>query len=464
MAFLGSIFGNNGGGAFQATQAPVSNDTSAAQAGGSLANQQALATQLGGSVQGQQLSAAQQQALASQLAGLNGVGNLGSAYGAQQNLTNALAGQNGIGNQSNVFNQQQALSNQLGQIASGQGPNPAQAALAANTGNNIASQASLMAGQRGSGANAGLLARQAAQQGAATQQQAVGQGATLQANQSLSALQQQAAQQQALQQAATQQVSQQTGAQNQLANLANQQVGLQQSQNLASANQANVLGGQQLAQQNAATAAQQNQLNTGNQNLIASQSNANSVNGGIQQQVAQQQGGLLNGVVSGIGTALGAVAGLAKGGEVKKTAQKTMDYSMGNQMPAFYAAGGPVTSNANLKENYDGPQSMIGKHLVGYAKGGQTKKVDALLSPGEKVLNPKEAKMAKGGKLDPMKHAKTVPGTPVVGGAKNSYANDIVPAKLKPGSIVLPRTVTQSSNPSEAAHRFVAALKSKKGK
>ena len=49
-----------------------------------------------------------------------------------------------------------------------------------------------MAVQRGGASNVGLLAREAAQQGAATQQQAVGQGATLEAEQQLNALGQQA--------------------------------------------------------------------------------------------------------------------------------------------------------------------------------------------------------------------------------------------------------------------------------
>ena len=52
-----------------------------------------------------------------------------------------------------------------------------------------------MAGQRGAGANAGLIARQAAQQGASTQQQAAGQAATLAAQQQIAARQQLAAQQ-----------------------------------------------------------------------------------------------------------------------------------------------------------------------------------------------------------------------------------------------------------------------------
>ena len=104
-----------------------------------------------------------------------------NALTSQQNLLNALQQQNGLGNQTNVYNQLQG-------VASGQGPNPAQAMLNQETGQNVANQAALMAGQRGASQNVGLMARQAAQQGANLQQQAVGQGASMQAQQGLNAL------------------------------------------------------------------------------------------------------------------------------------------------------------------------------------------------------------------------------------------------------------------------------------
>src|SRR5258707_6669375 len=63
----------------------------------------------------------------------------------QQAFLDALKGQNGIANQNSVFNQQQALAVQLGQVASGQGPNPVQAQLAQNTGQNMAVQGALPA-------------------------------------------------------------------------------------------------------------------------------------------------------------------------------------------------------------------------------------------------------------------------------------------------------------------------------
>lgn len=291
----------------------------------------------------------------------------------QQKLLDQMQVQNNIGAQSNVFNQQQGLADQLSQMAQGQGPNPALTQLNQTTGQNVANQAALMAGQRGAGANAGLIARQAAQQGGALQQQAVGQAATMRANQQLGAIG-------ALQ-----------GQQQMLASLANQRVGQEQS---LTQNNANALLGQVNAQ---------NQI--GMQNYYQPQ----SLNAGISQSNAANASKLAGTALQAGGTA---AAGMAEGGEVNPQ----------------------MSSAAILKENTKGPRSKIGQLL-----------------------------MAKGGQID-MVNGGGVPGTPQVGGSKDSYANDTVQALLSPGEIVLPRSVTQSSDPSEAAKRFVAAIKSKKGK
>ena len=201
--------------------------------------------------------------------------NAQTALTGQQNFTNAVNAQNGVGNQANVYGQLQGIVN-------GTGPNPAQAQLAQATGANTANQAALMAGQRGSNANAGLLARQAAMQGAANQQNAIGQGASLQAQQSLNALQ---------------------GA----GNIAGQQVGQAQAANQA-ANQAaqgeqqNILGG--IANQNTANVNMQNGINTANAGL------ANTSMQGGQALV----GGLMNSA-GGISKAVGSL--FASGGNVR---------------------------------------------------------------------------------------------------------------------------------------------------
>ena len=163
-----------------------------------------------------------------------------NAYNQQQAFVNALAGQNALANQANVFRQ-------LQDVASGVGPNPALAALQQATGQNIAGQSALMAGQRGGGRNVGLIARQAGQQGGALQQQAAGQGATMQAQQQLAAL-------------------------GQLGGLANQQVAQQQA-GLGALGQMGLSGQQNvydiIARQNAIASNQQSELNKLNADIAA---------------------------------------------------------------------------------------------------------------------------------------------------------------------------------------------------
>lgn len=199
------------------------------------------------------------------------------ALGQQQGVANTLTGQLNQG-----ADTQGQLSQMLMNEAQGQGPNPAQAQLNQNTGQNIAQQAALMAGQRGAGTNAGLLATQAAQQGAATQQQAVGQGATLGAQQQLAA-------------------------QGQLQSLAGTQVGQGQAAvqgvNNAQQNEQNILQGANTANNSANLANAASANNVGAQIAIANQ-NAN----------ANATSGLL-----GAGAALAPLAAMAfaKGGIVK---------------------------------------------------------------------------------------------------------------------------------------------------
>lgn len=346
----------------------------------------------------------------------------------QQAFLQALQGQNGIANQSSVFNQLQG-------VANGTGPNPAQAMLAQSTGQNVANQGALMASQRGAGANPALIAREAAQQGAATQQQAAGQGATLQANQSLNAL-------------------------NQLGGIAGQQVG--QQANAANAYTQGALGqqGQLLGGANA-----QNQVNAG------TQQNINNVNAGLAQQQGQGIGGLLGGIgsaASALGVP-GAIGGLMGGGGSAAGAGLAGSVGTGATdllssaapFALMAAEGGQISSIG--KENYKG-KSKAFAHLCGggtmMAHGG---KVPALVSPGEKYLSPKEVKKVAEGKKDAIKAGEKIPGKPKVGGSKNSYANDTVHKTLEEGGIVLPRSVTQAKNPAKAAHAFVAAIVARGG-
>lgn len=320
----------------------------------------------------------------------------------QQSFLNALQAQNGIQNQSNVYNQ-------LQNVASGQGPNPAQAMLANSTGANVANQAALMAGQRGAGANVGLMARQAAQQGGALQQNAAGQAAALQAQQSLGAL-------------------------NQLGGIAGQQVGQQAGA---------------LQNYNALTQAQQQamlgQINAQNTQAIQNASQQNTPNAGLAEVNARSQNNALGGIASGLGTALGSTVGAGINNAITPAAKTP---------PALpkLATGGQVGMQANLKENYKGKSKM--GHML-YSSGG---KVQAMVSPGEIYLDPSEAKKVAEGKMSPMQ-GERIPGKAKVKG--DSQKNDTVEKKLDVGGVVVKRS---KANNEESAKKFVDAIQSKKGK
>lgn len=259
-----------------------------------------------------------------------------SQYGLnqQQAFLQALQGQNGIGNQADVFNQYQG-------IANGTGPNPALQQLQNTTGQNIANQAALMAGQRGASANPALIARLAAQQGTNTQQQAAGQGAALQAQQQLAAL----------------------GA---MGNIAGQQVG----------QQANALGGYNAAAQN-----NQGQLlgsmGQYNQQQLGNTSQYNNAMSPIAQQNAQNQkdssGKLIDAGLNLFGL-------FADGGMVPAQSSENhgLDYLMKN-----FGSGMSMNQGAMVP----GKAAVSGDSL-------KNDKVPAMLSPKEIVI-PRSISMAK---------------------------------------------------------------------
>lgn len=219
-----------------------------------------------------------------QAANINPGTNAGQLNAAYQGAQNGINAQVGLANQfqpgvAQGVGTQGALSGQLAQRAAGQGPNPAQAALAQSTGQNIAATNAAIAGARGSNNNVGLLARQGAQTGAGIQQQAVGQAATLQAQQQIAAQQQQA-------QLAAQQVGQGTGAVTTL--------------NQEQQNEQNILQGANTAANNAAVAMQGN-INNANAVTAAGNAAANT--------------STLGSLVSGGGTTV--LSLLNKGGMVK---------------------------------------------------------------------------------------------------------------------------------------------------
>lgn len=364
MSFIGSLFGQQG-----AAQANLQNPVTTQQANDSLSGVQ-------------------------------------SSIQQQQALLQALQNQGGLGNQSNVFQQQQALANQLQQQAMGQGPNPAQAQLAQATAANTANQAALMAGQRGTQANAGLIARQASMQGAANQQNAAGQAATLGAQQQIAAQNQLAAQQQAMQGVAANQVGNQIGA----------TAGLNQmNQNLY---------GQQLGQ-------------------ISNQNQAALGNTDMQNQNIQSQNALTGQI---IGAAIGAggaamTQSKAEGGMIKPLHEHMASYF---KNPQSFAEGGRVepvnkqgTPNTAVSyQHVPASESKVPvvKHIVGAKASDPT------------------TWWAEGGK---------VPGTPEVD--HDSYQNDKVPAMLSPGEIVLPLHIVNHKQAPKKAAEFVAAILAKQG-
>lgn len=398
----------------------------------------------------------------------------------QQAFINALQAQNGIGNQSSVFNQQQNLANQLQGVANGTGPNPAQAALQQATAANTANQAALMAGQRGAGSNVGLMARQAAQQGAANQQQAVGQGAQMQAQQQLAGMNALSGQQQAMG--------------NTAGNMVNNQAGAIQGYNQYAQNEQNNL---------------LNAVAQYNNSQVGMQSNMNNVNAGIAGHVAEAQQNLLGGAVGGGSQAAmaksngtesaspasagAAGAGAAHGGVIRKMADGGMANPLASQSylqdspdqiardAAMQSGGnanavGPKSKTAQILKNPQsfvvpgsdqqsgayqtgsGLASLIGqgvKAMAGMAHGG---KVPVVLSPGEIRLSPEQAQAVAEGQAEPKKVGKKVPGKAEVKG--DSLKNDTVRTALAEGSVVVPRS---KSGDDDKAAAFVARVLAKQG-
>ncbi len=350
---------------------------------------------------------------------------------SQQQLLAALQQQGGLGNQSQVYNQLQG-------VAAGTGPNPAQAMLNQQTGANIASQASLMAGQRGSGANSGMMARQIANQGANTQQQAVGQGATMQANQSLNAL----------------------GQAGQMANtMAGQQIGQTNANTQANqAYQGNLLG----AQGNFNNAVQ------------SGQSSINAANAGLANTNMQGQQGMIGGALNTIGgkfnmaeggavgpqSALGQFLTTVQAGPGPVDVEPQFTPKKHKEAAAPGAPKMPVGSGGGAMAGGADASGLAGAGMMVAAQGGR---VPAMVSPGEVYLPPDKVKQVAQG-ANPMKVGEKIGGKPAVGGAKNSYANDTVKKDLQAGGIVVPRSETKSKNPDKASADFVAKILAKRGR
>lgn len=224
--------------------------------------------------------------------------------------------------------------------------------------------------------------------------------------------------------------------------------GLAQKQIMTnSANQAQQAAGQGALMGAQQQLAAQNQLSglynqIGNQNLVnqgqyeGGLNSANNINSGVAAGNAKANQTATSGLFNGIGGAgqLLMKAGPAAAGAVggSTAAAGGLDAGGGGASTLFDAAavaahGGEIPDMNKMMELFHGK-----------AQG---------LHAGHPVMM---ALKAQGG---------AVPGQEVVSG--NSSENDIVPAMLSAKEIVLPKTVTMSEDPGEAAKAFVSQIKSK---
>lgn len=355
-----------------------------------------------------------------------------NAMAQQQQFLSAL-GAGGLNqNQANVFNQQQALSRQLQGQAQGRGPNPAQSMLAQNTGQNIQQQAALMGSARGAQSNPGLVTRQAGQVGGNIQQQAVGQAATMRAQQQLSAQQQLAAQQ------------------GQMANLATAGVGQQQT------------GLSQLGQQNLAYQQMlQNALTAQNQQQIQAQLGQGQIQGNLAAIGKQNQAGAVGGILNG----LGGMLSLARGGVVQNF-DGGGAVQLGPAQGAFVGAAQSQTPTSIEEQTAaNQPKSLLGQSESGKTADdlipfqptqsgsnaiyqGMSNISNNLFGKGMKdqikgMMSGGSGSGGNGGQGAGLLMALLSSGGAVQGKAKvsgDSKTNDTVPAMLSPGEIVIPRS------------------------
>lgn len=328
---------------------------------------------------------------------------------------------------------QRLLQEQLRQQMMGQGPSVAQRQLAETTGQNVAQQAALLAGQRGASANVGLMGRQIGQMGTQAQQQSAGQAATLRAQEQLAA---------------------QAG----LGALAGTQIG-------------QMAGAQQLGAQSALQS---------QQNILNAIAQANAAKAGVAQQTAAGQGRMVGGIFEGL-------AGLGGKGAAKGAAGGEVGKDFAN-----YADGGGIGSDAYWARLQNDLGTMasnpaidtFGMEQAGQRMGGALRNmfaskqrtsdgsevedytslahggtVPAMVSPGERYLPPKEVEKVADGKKSAHKAGEMIPGKAKVKG--DSYENDTVSKDLQKGGIVIPRSVMQSTNPADSAQKFVAAVLAK---
>jgi len=414
-------------------------------------------------------------ALVAALKAQNNPVNQSSVYNALNDYSTLLGGAGGLDKQQaaaaalgDIYGKQQDTAKQLQGIADGTGPNPAMAALNQRTGENVANQAALMAGQRGAGANIGMMARQAAQQGGNTQQQAVGQGATMQAQQSLNALGQIGGQQSAM--GATQTA---------LGNIGTTQVGAGQTALDARARQANTMAADEIAATqgnvtgNVAHAGQvlgakSSAINAG----VAARGSVTAADSALAVQGLKTKGDLAGGAMNGLGAGIATLAKAAPAVAPLAAAAAEAAPVAAEAAPvaaAALAGGGEVDAQLptpaaapdngmsswgefmkNLSYSPSSPDSAL--------KQGASKGVQGLIGALSMAAMAQGGLAAQGGGVSAGSPAQaaTVQG--------NSYSNDKIPAVLSEGEVVIPRSIMLGKDPVRGAADFVAKILAKKGR
>lgn len=359
--------------------------------------------------------------------------------------------------------------NQLQQVAQGNGPNPAMAQYNQNVQNLAKQQSGAISSVQG--ISPALAARMASQQGSGAMQNAAAQGATMQAQQQLGAM------------------GQAAGVAGSQANIA---AGMQQNVNNVNGSLAqNQMQGQQglmggimsgfgaMSGAGGMAAAAANGGMAGkdfgrpmadggdvSQPSLLSQFLSGQNPQSVQTQVAPTQSlPAVSGFDKGLG-GYGAPKGKSSpGGGATSSPSDTAigDYAPGGtdiyQSPNFGASlmnmHGGMGASDYMGSNSDYATSLMNQP-TGMAKGGQ---VSALLSPGETYIPPGKVKQA-AKSANPLASGKKVPGKPRVAG--NSYANDVVPAKLDAGGVVIPNSIMQSKDPAAGAKDFIAGIIAKR--
>ena len=357
-------------------------------------------------------------------------GDTQNSMQAQQGLLTALQGQGGLGAQNMALSQMQG-------VASGQGPNPAQAQYQKNVQDLATQQAGAIASIKG--ISPALAARMIAQQGSAAMQNAAGQGA---------------------------------------ANLANQQLGAMQQ----AGNMANTIASNQIGQTNANVGSQQQEqqslLNAAsgyNNAAVGNQSSVNAGNTAITGAEIGNQGKIIGGIGQAAGSAMhlaaygGEMHKFADGGDASAFNGPRSKFGQFLNQSAQQQQAAPIQmSNVSMPapDQSNSLENGIGNFLKGAASrfGGSGDSSGAAPGGPQSMSVPMTA-YSMGGQT----HDYRGGGNVIAKNSKqkavkpgNDYANDKIPAVLSEGEVVIPRNVMQSKDPVNGAAQFVQAVLAKR--